>query len=259
MRSTERDPPKSVLARGVSIMSCFQGGAAEFGIAELAALTGLPKPTVHRLVVELVSLGLLERRDTKILLGLRLFELGLSTRMQRELRDIALPYLTDLRTATEKTVHLAVLDGVEVVYIEKLTAPGVPDVASRVGGRLPAYCTGVGKALLAFADAALVEAVIEKGLIRQTPYTIAAPGLLRHQIMEIGEQGVAFDREESTTGAVCVACPVFDAATRVVAAISVTGRTSNLVPERVAPAVRTTALGISRELSRRALSVVIRS
>jgi DNA-binding IclR family transcriptional regulator len=179
---------------------------------------------------------------------MRLFELGSQVPRQRGLREAAAPFLADLFEATHETVHLAILDGVEVVYVQKLDSRGGPRVPSRVGGRLPAHCTGVGKAMLAFAPPARLDEVLAAGLRRRAPRTVVAPGLLRQELAEIRERGVAVEHEESSVGIACVAAPVLDADRIAVAAVSITGWANRLDPARFAPAVRTAALGVSRVL-----------
>ena len=121
---------------------------------------------MHRLVGELARWGMVEPGPAGVHLGMRLFELGQLAPRQRSLREAALPYLNDLHEATHETVHLAVLEGtgaLEVVHLEKLTGRGGPALSPRVGGRMPAYCTAVGRALLAFSPASTVEAVLDAG------------------------------------------------------------------------------------------------
>ncbi len=263
MRSTERDgvppatrapsPGPSLLERASAIFDCFAPDRPELGVSELARRTGLPKSTVHRLAAELVRLGLLEPVDpsgpaTGLRLGLRLFELGQLVPRQITLRDAARPFMEDLRSATGNHVHLAVLDGVEVVYVEILHARLAQPLPSRVGGRLPAHATGVGKAILAFSAPDVVRARLDAGLRRFTAYTIIMPGALGRELAAIRAGGVAFDRQESAMGVVCAACPVFGPDDAVVGAISVTGRSERLDIERMAPAVRTAALALSRTL-----------
>ena len=115
-------------------------------------------------------------------------------------------------------MHLAVLDGIEVVYVQILNSPGSTRLPSRLGGRLPAHATGVGKVILAYSPAEVVTARIDAGLTRLTPRTICTPGTLSRELETIRANGVAYDREESTVGIHCVAAPVFDAQDRVVAA-----------------------------------------
>jgi IclR family transcriptional regulator, acetate operon repressor len=186
---------------------------------------------------------------------MRLFELGQLAPRQRGLAEAAAPFLADLFEATRETVHLAILDvptmpgaAPEVVYLQKLESTSAPRVPSRVGGRMPAYCTGVGKALLAFSPRPVVEQVLAAGLVRRTPRTVVAPGLLDRELAEVRARGVAEEHEESTVGIACVAAPVLDTADRALAAISITGWANRLETTRFAPAVRTAALSLSRAL-----------
>jgi DNA-binding IclR family transcriptional regulator len=249
VRATERNTgPNSVLGRALTLLTAFRPGEVELTLAELARRTGLAKSTAHRQLRELESWDMVERTASGVRLGMRLFELGSLVPRQRGLREAAAPFLTDLFEATHETVHLAILDGVDVVYVQKLDGRGGPKVPSRVGGRMPAHCTGVGKAMLAFAPPERVDAVLAAGLRRRTPRTVVAPGLLRQELAAIRERGVAVEHEESTVGITCVAAPVLDLEGTVLAAISITGWVSRLDPARLAPAVRTAALGVSRML-----------
>lgn len=250
MRSTQRDEnPASVLERGLSLLGVFDADHPELGISDLARLSGLPKSTVHRLAAELVRLRLLEPAGSRLRLGIRLFELGQLVERQSSLREAALPFMEDLREATGNSVHLAVMEGIEVVYVEILKARGFRALPSRIGGRLPAHATGVGKAILAFGPPATVTARVEAGLTRLSPHTIATPGGLARELRTIRADGVSFDRQESDIGIVCVAAPVFGPDGVVRAALSVTGRAERLDTRRMAPAVRTAALALSRTLS----------
>lgn len=219
-------------------------------LAELARQAGLPKTSTHRLAEELCRHALLERTELGYRLGMRLFELGAGVPPQRALREAALPLMADLREATRCTVHLAVLDGVDVVYVQILNSPGGRRLPSKLGGRLPAHATGVGKAILAYAAPEVVTARIDAGLPRLTPRTISTPGALTRELEQIRSSGVAYDREESTIGIHCVAAPVFDAQDRVVAALSVTGRSTREIV-RIAPAARTVGLALGRLLQAR--------
>jgi IclR family acetate operon transcriptional repressor len=203
---------------------------------------------VHRLAKELVGHRLLERDGNEFRLGLRLFELGEQAARRRNLRDVALPFMSDLRAATRQTIHLAVLDDREVVYIEILKQKSAPRLPSRVGGRLPAHSTAVGKAILAYSPATVIEDTIRHGLARVGPRTTVAPGLLRRELSRIKANGVAVEFEESAPGLVCAASPVLGADDAPVAAISISGWIGKLNPRRMAPAVQTAALCIGREL-----------
>lgn len=248
MRSTERD---GVLTRVLAVLGCFSPATPRRTLAQLAAGSGLPKSTVHRLCTSLVEARLLERHPEAgdYRLGLRLFELGELVPSHRTLSDAALPVMEDLREATRQRIHLAVLDGLDVVYVEILgTGSGAVDVVSRTGGRLPAHATGVGKVMLAYAPRTVVEARIAAGLPRLTPRTIATPGALTRELAEIRATGTAYDREESHVGISCVAAPVFGADRRIRAGLSVTGPTRSIQPATIGPAVRTAAFTLSRTL-----------
>lgn len=253
MRSADWDgAPASVLERAAGVLAAFDADRPEIGVSELARRTGLAKSTVHRLVGELTRLGLLEQSGSRVRLGMRLFELGQLVPRQRTLKEAALPFMEDLREATQANVHLAVLDGVEVVYVEILRVrdpqPHAQALPSRVGGRMPAHATGVGKAILAFSPPEVVKARMDAGLPRHSPYTIIMPGALSRELRTINESGVSFDRQESAVGVVCAAAPVFGPDGLVQAGLSVTGRAERLDVERMAPAVRTAALALSRVL-----------
>lgn len=217
------------------------------GISELAARSGMAKGTVHRLVIQLLEEGIVERTDdARLVLGVRLFELGSSVPLPRTLTDVARPLMVDLHQATDRQIHLAVLDGVEVVYVE-IVSGGLP-LASSIGGRLPAHATGVGKAMLAYSTRAVVAERVEAGLPAMTPHTIDTPEDLEKNLREIRSEGTSYDHEESHLGVSCVAAPVFGADKRIRAGLSVTGQTSRMDLNRLGVAVRTAAFAISRQL-----------
>jgi DNA-binding IclR family transcriptional regulator len=238
-------------ARLAALLGAFAPGEEFLGVSELARRTGMPKSSAHRLTGHLVRECLLEREDGALRLGIRLFEIGQLAAARRGLVDAARPYLADLREATRNTVHLAVLEGTEVVYLDIVRgpdAPDAPDLPSRIGGRFPAHATAVGKAILAHSPGPVLETVISAGLPRVGPRTLTAPGLLRRQLTKVCEDGIAYEREESGAGVICVASPVLDGSGPARAAVSISGWSNRVRAERVAPAVRTTALTLSRTL-----------
>lgn len=257
----------AVVARITAILGAFGPLDDTLGVSELARRTGLPKSSVHRLCTHLCASGLLQRSDGAVRLGLRLFEIGQLATGHRNLVDAARPLLADLRSATRHTVHLARLEGTEVVYLEVLPGPDSPNLPSRVGGRMPAHATGVGKAILAFSPEEVTERVIATGLPRVSRRTVTSPAILRRQLNRIREEQAAYEQEESGIGTVCVACPILGAADDptgtdragadraggpgglAVAAVSVAGWSNRMRPERVAPAVRAVALTLSRTLA----------
>ncbi|MCX2932342.1 IclR family transcriptional regulator [Mycobacterium sp. CVI_P3] len=258
MRSEERNTPPSdeatstsVVRRISALLNAFEPHEDRLGINELARRTALPKATVSRLVNELEGAGLLERNGGKVALGLRLFELGERASRRRSVRQVALPFMADLREATGQTIHLAVLDGTDVVYVEILPGRDAPRFPSAVGRRLPAHATGVGKALLAGSSSDVVDVVMSAGLARVGPRTIMAPGQLRRQLKWIASSGLAYEHEESAPGVACVASAICVDNGPPVAAVSASGWIGKVDIRRVGPAVHTTALTIARLLAAR--------
>ncbi len=255
MRSTGRHDEQSapsVLTRAMAILAAFDGERRPLGTSELSRRTGLAKSTVHRLAGELIQHGLLERRGNGFVLGLRLFELGQRVPRRLDLRSAALPYMADLRAATRQTVHLAILDGSDVVYVEILRSHDAPPLPSRIGGRRAAHATAVGKAILAFSGCDVIDAVLRAGLPRLAERTITAPNLLQRNLKLVRANGIAYDYEESQAGLVCAASPITAGDGAVAGALSVSGWSGRLNVRRVGPAVRTAALALSRDLAQSA-------
>ncbi|WP_085093533.1 IclR family transcriptional regulator [Mycobacterium paraense] len=252
-RGVDNSELRTSVGKALALLNAFDSPASVLGVTALADAAGIPKSTAFRLLVALQSGGFVERRGTGYCVGRRLFELGnlVATCRPRNLRDVALPFLSDLYELTHETVHLATLEGTEVLYLEKLFGHNRLRVPSHVGRRFPAHCTAIGKAILAFSDDACVDGVIEHGLKPRTPYTIVVPDLLRGSLARSRQYGVAYDREESSIGVACVAAPIISNG-EVVAAVSISGAPPNYDPVRYAGAVRKAAAGISAKLVGRA-------
>lgn len=248
-RRSDQDSATSVVRRTAALLAAFGPQETSLGVNELARRTAIPKATVSRLVKDLEEVGFLERSGVKVVLGLRLFELGEQAARRRSVREVALPFMADLREATGQTIHLAILDGTDVVYVEILRGRDAPRFPSAVGRRLPAHATGVGKALLAGSSTDVVDAVIATGLRRIGPRTITAPGSLRRQLTWIESSGIAYEHEESAPGVACVASAVRLNDGPPIAAVSASGWIGKVDIRRVGPAVHTTALSIARVLA----------
>lgn len=255
MCPADRNKAPGVLDRVSSLLNAFDASTQRLTLSDLARAAGLPKTTAHRLVGDLTRMGFLESRAGHIQLGMRLFELGELVPRRRTLADAATPYMTDLRDATGRTIHLAVLDGHDVVYMHILTGPAGPRMPSRVGGRVPCHATGVGKAILAFSPATIVQGVVEGPLPMLSPYTITRPGALGRELATIRGSGVAYDREESTLGVSCVAAPIIGTHGYAIAGLSVSGTTAGTDARRLGPAVQTAALALSRAITRPSLDI----
>jgi DNA-binding IclR family transcriptional regulator len=243
-------PPRSVLARGLRLLDAFGPFDTELTLAQLAARTGLPKPTAYRLLRELLAWGGVEQDENGTYrLGMHLFTLGQRVPWQRELRRRALPYLQDLYEASHENVHLAVFQGTETLFLEKLTGHRSTPIISRVGSRLPGHCTATGKVFLAYGPPRRLRRVVDAGLDRLTPRTIVMAGVLCRELDRTLERGYGVNVEESEVGVVAVAAPVLDRDSRVVASISITGGAHRLAVNRFAPAVCRAARALSRQLA----------
>ncbi|GAA3130343.1 IclR family transcriptional regulator [Streptosporangium carneum] len=250
MRSVKRNPDRlSMLEKSWLVLDSFRPTGGPLRLTEVAERCHLPKTTAFRLLTELTEIGAIARRDDGYYLGRRLFELGCIVPLERDLRHAALPFMHDLYEATHETVHLGVRDGLDVVYVEKIRGQEAFALPSRVGGRLPLTCTGIGKALLAYSGPDLIEEVLGRPLRRLTPHSIVDPQRLEETIGQIQAAGLAYEREEAQLGGACIAAPVFGDG-MAVAALSVSVPLARFQPTRLAPAVKAAALGISRALAR---------
>ncbi|MET9381796.1 IclR family transcriptional regulator [Streptomyces sp. NPDC002928] len=241
------DSMNSVLGKVRPILEAFTPGDSSLSLAELVRRTGVAKATVHRLAQELVDWGLLERVGCDYRLGLRLFELGQRVHRQRILRDVAHPYMDDLLHTTRETIHFAIHDSLDVVYMEKISRHRGGEEQSRVAGRLPLYCTATGKAILAFSPKTLFAEVVRGGLKPLTRHTVISAGRLSAQLDQIREEGSALESEEVRLGYASMAVPVFGREGGLVGSLSVTAPTYRMVPGHV-NALRTAAQGIGRSL-----------
>jgi IclR family acetate operon transcriptional repressor len=214
-----------------------QGGS--FGVTEVAQDIGVPKSTAHRLLKTLEEHGFVARIGSRYRVGGRFFELSEAARWSEfgELRDVAYRPLAWLFERSDAiAVHLAVLSGRDVVYLDKITRPAGTRLPSRIGGRFPATCTGLGKAILAYSEWAVIEDVLEHPFARATPYSIAARRRFLDQLDQTRLLGFAVEREEACHGTVCVAAPILrDGAAIAALSLSVsTQGVSHLIEGRIA-------------------------
>ncbi|MBE0409833.1 MAG: IclR family transcriptional regulator [Anaerolineales bacterium] len=222
-----------VLERALRILYLMTDGRART-LRELSVEVGLSDSTVFRLLTTLTSYGYLQRieQNGRYSLGLASLELARAYQDGDDLRKMALSELEALRDDVKETVHLAILDDVEVVYLEKL--PGLHAIGlmgSRVGGRSPAHCTGVGKILLAHQGPEVVQRYIEKkGLKKYTKTTLTSEDEFLNHLEMVRKKGYALDNGEHEEEVRCVAAPLFDMNGDVVAAISISGPAARMDP-----------------------------
>lgn len=240
--SGDRCPPEhTVLGRSAAIMEAFNGAAQVLSLADLNKRTRLPKSTLHRLVEQLCQVGWLERDHGGYRVGLRMFELGTLVMEGNRLHEAAFSHLQALAARTGLAAQLAILDHAEVVYLERIVV-GPIRLPTRRGGRKPAYCTALGKAIAAY-DGAAIHTVISAPMPRKTAKTITDPLALWAELKRVREAGVAFDRGEAYADLECVAAPIRSAG-RAVGAVSVTGPAGRMRWSVVSEAVRSTAAAI---------------
>lgn len=242
-------PGASVTSRALALLGAFDETHRRLGLTELAERAGVPLSTAHRLVGELTAWGALARTsDGQYVVGRRMWDLGLLAPVQAGLVETASPFLHDLYATTLATVHLAVRDGTEVLYLERLRGSTSVPIVSTVGSRLPMHSTGVGKVLLAHAPAD-VQAEVLADLPRITPYTVTQPGRLRRQLERVVRDGYSLTSEEMSLGACSAAVPV-RRDDQVVAALGLVVPSLRSGRQRLLAALEVAARGIGRELSR---------
>ncbi|WP_308283138.1 IclR family transcriptional regulator [Pseudonocardia nigra] len=239
-----------VLARALQLLDAFSAQRPAMSLSELSRHTGLPVSTAHRLLGELVAWGALERgEDGCYRVGLRLWEVGSLAPRGLPLRERALPFLEDLSQVTRENVQLAVREGSEVVYVERIAGSGAVPVLTRVGGRFALTATGVGLVLLAHAPTEVQEDVLTAPIERYTEFTVTDPRVLRRMLADVRTSGFSISDRQVTTDALSVGAPIHDARGTVVAAVSLVVRHGSVAPHTLAPLVRTSARAISRALA----------
>lgn len=236
--SREAGPPLKSLDVSLQVLEALDNGAAERGISDLAREIGVSKAAVHRILSTYARRGYVTRNPatSQYAIGPRLRRFSHVAAGKLDLLSLARPFLAELRDATLDTVHLAVLEGGEAVYIAKEDGLHPVQVTSRVGARCPAHCVATGKALLAHAESADRERLLAAGLTRYTPLTHAEPDDFRREMAAIHERGCAINLGEWRTEVRGVAAPVFDSSGHVVAAIGVCSPATRMPDARLAEA-----------------------
>jgi DNA-binding IclR family transcriptional regulator len=239
---------ESSLTRAVRVLESFTPEEPELSVTEIARRSGLHVATASRIVGQLAEHGLLSRSaDRRVRIGMRMWELASRASPTRSLRDAAMPYLEDLHAVVGHHVQLAVPDGEEVLFLERLTARDAVINYSRIAGRLPLHISSSGLVFLAYGPADLTERVLARPLERYTAATITSPQRLRATLDQVRRQGYALLAGHVHEDATGIAVPVRDGLGQVVAALSV------IVPNdegavSAVPALLAAARGIGRSL-----------
>jgi DNA-binding IclR family transcriptional regulator len=213
-----RTPGRSVTSKVLGILQAFESGPPMMSLTQIAESADLALPTAYRLATELVEWGALRRDESgRYGIGLRLWEVAQNA--GRQLRDAARPYLQDLFSLTQETAHMAVRQGYEALYVDRIYSSNRVPRASRVGGRLPLHATAVGKVLLAYEEDWFQDAYLARDLEAPTRHTHVHPARLREELESIRRRGYATTFEEVRPGSCSIAVPVVGEADRTVAAI----------------------------------------
>jgi IclR family pca regulon transcriptional regulator len=250
------------LERGLAILSSFNSDRPLIGVSELSRDLDLSRSTAHRYIATLAQLGYLQQdRDSKrYRLGPKVLDLGFSAINSMDVREISAPHLRQLSDETGYTVNLAILDGIDVVYIERCRSarPGQReiDLNLHVGARLPAYCTAMGKAILAFVPEEQLAEIIERiDFAPRGPNTLTDPEAFRKELEKIRGSGIAVNDEELAYGLRSIAAPIHTHSGEVVAALNLavhrTMASKEELTARFGPAVTRTARDISSRMGHR--------
>jgi DNA-binding IclR family transcriptional regulator len=266
MKSPVKRPKKpaykvQVLDRAINILEFIgRQSSGEAGLPELSAAMKLHKTTTHRIAHVLESRGLLRRGidSNRYRLGLHLYDLGCQALDHVNIRDEARPLMTRVAYEIGETVHLALLDRAEVLYIERVESQRSLTMGSKLGARNPVFCTALGKAILAFSPEPEVDRVLA-GLRMEarTRNTITNVLALKRELERTRDRGYAIDDEEIEEGIRCVAAPIFNASDRAVAAMSVSGPSTRIHFDRyqvIGKTVTKAALELSARLGHQASS-----
>lgn len=232
-----------MIERMTLILDAFDSATPMLSLLELAERTGLPRSTLHRILDQMIRLRWLAHSAGGYRLGMRTLELGGLAAGHSEIRDVVGPLLHELCRRTGFVGHLAVLDGREVVFLDKVGGRFAANLPTRLGGRLPAHTTAVGKAILASLDPHHIDATYRARLPVRTPRSIRTVAGLHNELAQIRRRhGVAMDNQESLTGISCVAAPLRGRGPAT-AALSLSGDTQAMDLGQLAPVV----LEVARE------------
>jgi len=242
------------LDKALDILELFLEADEDISLSDLARMSGLDKSTVNRITTAFVRRGYLKQQGKrgKYSLGAKFLDYSGIVKKRIRIRDLAIPHMTKLAASANESVILATLDGQQAVHSETVHANHPLRIVPDEGTKVPLYCTGVGKILLAYMAEQGIDSYIESNeLKRFTSNTITDPNQLRTHLVTIAKEGIAYDDEENYVGVRNVAAPVRDREGKVVASVGVLGPTVRLTRTRmleVVPDVKECALKISREL-----------
>lgn len=238
--------PPSILSKAFDLLRAFNSNERVMTLSELSRASGLPKSTVHRLIARLIDLDAVEQHRSGYKLGLGLLELAANT-PAGSMRDLSMPYLAALHRWSGQTVHLAVLRRYDVVYLERLAVAGAPASLSGVGARLPANCTAIGKAMLAWENLEDLEAFLPSPMPMMTPHSTTNVEEFIVELRKVRTDGIAHEHNEAQLGLACIAAPVV-VHEFAIGALSISHRADTAASQQIENALRDTAAQITKEV-----------
>lgn len=218
----------NTLIKGLRLLEVLAAQSGPVGIAELAAQLQIARSNVHRLLQALVEMGYASNVQGQYRTSIKVWELGARALSQLDFREAAGPAMRSLLAQSNETVHLSVLSGEEVVYIDKLDSPEPVRAYSVIGGRAPAYCVATGKVLLAWREASAANSMAVRQLPAFTPATLADSADLARELDRVRRQGYAVNRGEWRASVWGIAAPIFGPSGQVLAAIGISGPATRL-------------------------------
>ncbi len=248
------DKGVQVIDRAFDILELLSLEKDGLGVTEIGSRIGLHKSTVHRILSAMAERGYIEKTSNKgsYKLGLKLIEISSVYLNSIELKTEARPYLWDLTSKLNQTTHLAILEGTDAIYIDKVDVMTSIRLYSQIGRRIPVYCSALGKCLLSGLTEAELDRVVEGCSFKKlTDNTLTDKDELLSQIAKARKHGWAMDNEEHEAGVRCIASPIFDYRGKVIAAVSISGPASSIAPEhdeKTGKMLVDTALNISKRL-----------
>lgn len=244
-------PTPSMVMRMTAILDTFDSSYRRRSLQDISSLTGLPRSTAHRILDQLVRLGWVEHSVTGYSLGWRADHLSARATEDARLREAAAPYLHELAVRTQLIVHLAVLDGPYIRYLDKIGGAEALSVPSRVGGSLPAHLTAIGKAMLAFIDPEALDSVLDR-LVSGTDSAMPSLMAIHRELASVRTRGgLSTSRNSPLAAVACVGVPIFDHEGRIAGGLSLCDGGSEACLDRFVPLLMERAKRITTQLSSR--------
>ncbi|OGO61560.1 MAG: hypothetical protein A2032_01255 [Chloroflexi bacterium RBG_19FT_COMBO_49_13] len=244
--------------RALDVLLCFTKRTPELTMTQIAEQVGIHKSTVHRLLATLENKRFVQRdQDTGIYrLGIRILQMAYLTLEHNDLRRVSTPFMRHLCEQYEENIHLAVLDDIDVVFVNIFEGSRRVKLAAAIGQRLPAFATASGKAILGFMPEGIVQRILDRGMLQYTPYTLHTKDVILGDLKTVSELGFAISEQEYEEQINAVAAPIFDLEDQPIASIAVAGPAYRLTRERmieIGPVIVTTARDITREITMAAI------